>query len=38
LRWTFLGSGLTHPQTRAALMRVSPAGAEELAEIAPAFC
>jgi len=38
LRWTFLGSGLTHPQTRAALMRVSPAGAEEMAEIAPAFC
>lgn len=38
LRWTFLGSGLTHPQTRETLRRVSAAGAAEIAEVAPAFC
>lgn len=38
LRWTFIGSGLTHPQTREALRRVSVQGANEIAEVAPAFC
>jgi hypothetical protein len=38
LRWTFLGSGLTHPQTRETLRRVSAAGAAEIADVAPAFC
>lgn len=38
LRWTFLGSGLTHPQVAATLQRVTPDGAEKIAEVAPAFC
>ncbi|NWG92454.1 MAG: hypothetical protein HXY21_08095 [Parvularculaceae bacterium] len=38
LRWTFIGSGLVHPQTKAALHRVSPQGAKEIADVAPAFC
>jgi hypothetical protein len=38
LRWTFIGSGLTHPQTKASLARVSREGAKEIADVAPAFC
>lgn len=38
LRWTYLGSGLTHPQVVATLERVSPDGAAKIAETAPAFC
>ncbi|MEM9619900.1 MAG: hypothetical protein AAF936_18250 [Pseudomonadota bacterium] len=38
LRWTFLGSGLTHPQVEATLKRITPEGAAKIADIAPAFC
>jgi len=38
MRWTFLGSGLTHPQTKAMLEKVTPSGAAKIAEVAPAFC
>ena len=38
MRWTFLGSGLTHPQLVATLEKVTPAGAKTIAGVAPAFC
>ncbi len=38
LRWTFLGSGLTHPQVEATLNRITPEGAAKIADVAPAFC
>ena len=38
MRWTFLGSGLTHPQVRATLENLTPEGARKIAEVAPAFC
>ncbi len=37
LRWTYLGSGMTHPQFVATLEKMSPKAAERIAEIAPAF-
>jgi hypothetical protein len=36
-RWTFLGSGMTHPRFVAALERVSPAARDRIAAVAPAF-
>jgi len=38
LRWTYLGSGLTHPKFVATLAAMSPAARDRVAEIAPAFC
>ncbi|HMZ21054.1 MAG TPA: hypothetical protein PLD20_24185, partial [Blastocatellia bacterium] len=38
MRWTFLGSGMTHPNFQAALERLSPALSQRLAEVAPIFC
>ncbi len=38
MRWTFLGSGLTHPQVAATLEKVTPEGASKIAAVAPAFC
>lgn len=38
LRWTFLGSGLTHPQVEATIEEITPDGAAKIAEVAPAFC
>lgn len=37
LRWTYLGSGMTHPQFVATLEKLSPRAAERIAEVAPAF-
>ena len=37
MRWTFLGSGLTHPQVVATLERLTPQGAQKIADVAPAF-
>ena len=37
-RWTFLGSGMTHPRFVAALGRLSPFARDSIATIAPAFC
>jgi hypothetical protein len=36
-RWTFLGSGMAHPQFRASLARLSPKQIERLDAVAPAF-
>ena len=38
LRWTYLGSGMTHPEFIDALEYLSPQAAERIAEVAPAFC
>lgn len=38
LRWTYLGSGMTHPKFVATLAAMSPAARDRIAEIAPAFC
>jgi hypothetical protein len=38
MRWTFLGSGLTHPQLVATLEKLTPEGAKTVAGVAPAFC
>ena len=38
MRWTFLGSGLTHPQVVATLEKLTPQGAAKIASVAPAFC
>ena len=37
-RWTYLGSGMTHPNFVTTLGEIRPAAAEKLATIAPAFC
>ena len=37
-RWTYLGTGLTHPRFLEALEKLSPAQRRRIEEIAPAFC
>jgi hypothetical protein len=37
LRWTYLGSGMTHPKFLATLGALSPAARDRIVEIAPAF-
>jgi len=37
-RWTFLGSGMTHPRFVAALERLSTSARDRIAAVAPAFC
>jgi hypothetical protein len=38
LRWTYLGSGMTHPKFVTTLAAISPAVRDRIAEVAPAFC
>jgi hypothetical protein len=38
LRWTYIGSGMTHPKFVEALTALSPAARDRIAEVAPAFC
>jgi hypothetical protein len=38
LRWTYLGSGMTHPKFVATLAAISPAARDRIADVAPAFC
>ena len=38
LRWTFLGSGMTHPNVLATLEALSPRARERIEQVAPAFC
>ncbi len=38
LRWTFLGSGMTHPNFLSTLERLSPALRQRLEQVAPVFC
>ena len=37
-RWTYLGSGMTHPNVLTTIERLSPALRERLESISPAFC
>jgi hypothetical protein len=37
-RWTYIGSGMSHPNFLGTVQQISPASAKRLAEIAPAFC
>jgi len=37
-RWTYLGSGMTHPNFAGTLRDLRPAAADRLAAIAPTFC
>jgi hypothetical protein len=38
LRWTYIGSGMTHPNFVATLAAMSPAARDRIAEVAPVFC
>jgi hypothetical protein len=38
LRWTYLGSGMTHPRFVATLEAIAPAASARVAAVAPAFC
>jgi hypothetical protein len=38
LRWTFLGSGMTHPNFLATLERLSPSLRQRIEQVAPVFC
>jgi hypothetical protein len=38
MRWTYIGSGMTHPKFMATLSAISPAAGDRIAAIAPAFC
>lgn len=38
VRWTYLGSGMTHPRFVASLAAMSSAARDRIAAIAPAFC
>lgn len=37
-RWTYLGSGMTHPELARTLARIYPEGLERVAALAPQFC
>jgi hypothetical protein len=37
-RWTYIGSGMTHPNFVATLHHIAPVRAKALANLAPAFC
>lgn len=37
-RWTYLGSGMTHPKVQATFGSISPSARKRLEEVAPAFC
>ena len=38
LRWTYLGSGMTHPNFLATVGEFSPSAQKQIEEMAPAFC
>jgi hypothetical protein len=38
MRWTYLGSGMTHPNFLAAVEEVKPEARKQIEEMAPAFC
>ena len=37
-RWTYIGSGMSHPNFLGTVQKLSPTSAKRLAEIAPVFC
>ena len=38
MRWTYLGTGMTHPNFLATVEQISPAGRKQIEEMAPVFC
>jgi hypothetical protein len=38
IRWTYLGSGMTHPNFLETVGDISPAAVKQIGEMAPAFC
>jgi hypothetical protein len=38
VRWTYLGSGMTHPRFVETLEAVDPQARRRVADVAPAFC
>lgn len=38
LRWTYIGTGMTHPKFVTTLAAISPGARDRIAEVAPAFC
>ena len=38
LRWTFIGSGMTHPKFLATVEEIKPEARKQIEEMAPAFC
>jgi hypothetical protein len=38
LRWTFIGSGITHPSFLTTVAKLGPGLREKLEAVAPAFC
>lgn len=38
LRWTYIGSGMTHPKFVTSLASISPAARDRIAAVAPSFC
>ena len=38
LRWTYIGTGMTHPRFVATLGAISPVARARIADVAPAFC
>jgi hypothetical protein len=38
MRWTYLGTGMTHPNFLATIEQISPAGRKQIEALAPAFC
>jgi len=38
MRWTYLGTGMTHPNFLATVEKINPAARKQIEEMAPAFC
>jgi len=38
MRWTYLGTGMTHPNFLATVEEIKPEGRKQIEEMAPAFC
>jgi hypothetical protein len=38
MRWTYLGTGMTHPNFLATVEKISPEGRKQIEAMAPAFC
>jgi hypothetical protein len=38
MRWTYLGTGMTHPNFLATVEEIKPEARKQIEEMAPAFC
>jgi hypothetical protein len=38
MRWTYLGTGMTHPNFLATVEKIKPEARKQIEEMAPAFC